>query len=249
MPSYFVTGVSSGIGRGMVRELVRRGHRVWGIARREDHLLELQKTLDSDCFSFSVCDLEQDEQVRSTAARMEESGFRPDVVILNAGINPERLGSPFTSDGFEEVVRVNLFGAMRWVDVFVPNFRERGTGHFVAISSLAAFRGDARWIAYCASKAALTRAFEALRGRYSREGITFTTIHLGAVDTGMGSGSSSWFRLTSEQAVYRILAAVDRRALSVTMPRVLRLILEAMRILPDAIFSRIVAGAFTDKDE
>ena len=62
------------------------------------------------------------------------------------------------------------------------------------------------------SKAALTRAFEALRGRYSREGITFTTIHLGAVDTGMGSGSSSWFRLTSEQAVYRILAAVDRIA-------------------------------------
>lgn len=242
MTDYLITGASAGIGRALALEVVRRGHRVWGVARRGELLAGLQRELGSERFRFSVCDVGLAEDVRGAMSAMKQAGFVPEVIILNAGINPERGGTPFSLAQFEEVVRVNLFGALVWVDGFLPVFRARGGGRFVAISSLAAFRGDARWVAYCASKAALSRAFEALRGRHQREGIGFTTIHLGAVVTGMGAGARSPFRLTEDQAVRRILAAVERRPANVTVPRGLRLIVELTRLLPDPVFSRLVAA-------
>lgn len=242
LADYLVTGASAGIGRALAREVVRRGHRVWGVARRGGLLEELQQELGVERFRFSVCDVSLADDVRRTKSTMEQADFVPDVIVLNAGINPEGRGAPFSFAMFENVVGINLFGALVWVDSFLPVFRARGGGRFVAISSLAAFRGDARWVAYCASKAALSRAFEALRGRHQREGIGFTTIHLGAVVTGMGAGARSPFRLTENQAVRRILATMERRPANVTVPRSLRLIVELTRLLPDPVFSRLVAA-------
>lgn len=240
---YVITGASSGLGRGFARALVAHGDSVWGVARRGEQLQELSKTLGRDRFSFTVCDVGRLESVRTTASAMRDAGFEPDVVVLNAGINPERLGAPFDIETFQEVLQINAVGALAWVHEFLPAFRARGRGQFVAISSSAAYRGDARWVAYGASKAALSRAFEALRGRHASDGLVFTTVHLGAVVTGMGSEARSPFRLTEKQAVTRTLAAIERGATSVTIPRYLRVIVEAMRMLPDPLFSRMVAGA------
>lgn len=244
MATYLVTGASSGIGEGLVRALVARGDRVWGLARRLDRLSELATVLGPERFGFFRCDVARQDEVDAVKGALDHEGIRPDVVILNAGINPERLGGDFSIREFEQVVRVNLLGALTWVDFFLPRFRLAGRGQFVGISSLAAFRGDGRWVGYCASKAALTRAFEALRGRHAAEGVTFTTIHLGAVVTGMGVESRSFFRLERDEAVRRILRAADRRVDSITIPRPLRLAVELMRLIPDRHFSRMVGATF-----
>ena len=204
MADYFITGVSSGIGRALAGELVRRGHRVWGIARRRELLGALQSELGGQRFFFSVCDVARAEEVTATVQALDRASFRPDVVVLNAGVNPEGSGVPLSQEVFEQVIQVNLFGAIAWIHVFLPRFRIERRGHFVAISSLAAFRGDARWVAYAASKAALSRAFESLRGRHESEGLTFTTVHLGAVGAGMGAQSRSPVRLSDEKAARRI---------------------------------------------
>ncbi|MFQ6053857.1 MAG: ABC-ATPase domain-containing protein, partial [Candidatus Bathyarchaeia archaeon] len=49
--------------------------------------------------------------------------------------------------------------------------------------------------------------------------------------------------------VRRILAAMERRAHSVTIPRSLRLMMELMRILPDPLFSRLIGRAFAEPGE
>lgn len=242
---YFITGVSSGIGRELAREVVRRGHRVWGVARRRERLVEMEKQLGLDRFSFSVCDVSRQEDIQSTAEAMEKAGYLPDVVILNAGINLERSDTPFRIEMFEKVIRVNLFGALSWVEVFLPAFRARRGGRFAAISSMAAYRGDARWVAYPASKAAVARAFEAFRGRHTREGVGFTTIHLGQVETGMGVTRSP-FRLTEGDAARKVLLAIERGVTSVTIPRGLRAVVELMRVLPDSLFSYIILRAFSE---
>lgn len=245
MANYLITGASAGLGRGLSRELCARGHRVWGVARRKEKLVELERELGANRFLFSVCDVGREGDILQAIQAMERCSFHPDVVILNAGINPERLGAPFLLKEFQQVLRVNLFGALAWVEIFLPVFRVRGKGQFVAISSLAAYRGDARWVAYSASKSALDRAFESFRGRHAREGITFTSIHLGAANVGMGSGSRSLSTLTEKKAVREILVAVERRVACITIPRYLRLFLELMRVLPDPLFSRLVVAAST----
>lgn len=244
MRSFLVTGASSGLGRGLVRALLARGDRVWAVARRDGLLEELSRECASPQLGITAADVSNHADVRRALDDMGRVGFIPDVVILNAAINPERFGGPFDIDTFSEVLQVNTVGALVWVHELLPAFRSRRAGQFVAISSLAAYRGDARWVAYCASKAALTRAFEALRGRHAGEGIAFTTVHFGAVDTGMGAGTRSPFRLSEQQAVARVLALADRRVASVTVPRLLRAIVEMLRLLPDPLFSRLVLARF-----
>lgn len=250
MADYFITGASSGIGRALAQEVCRHKNRVWGVARRKDRLVELADELGHERFLFSVCDVSRAEDVRSTAQAMERSRFHPDVVILNAGVAPEPPGSTFSLEDFEKAMRVNLFGALAWVEVFLPTFRIQGRGQFVAISSTAAFRGYGRRPAYCASKAGLSRAFEALRGRYTRDGVVFTTIHLGLTDTGMGKKVYTPLRLKEDQAVRLILAAIDRHAHSVTIPRLSRLVIELLRVVPDPLLSWFVERMVTEsKDE
>ena len=240
MGDYFVTGASSGIGLALSRELVRRGDRVWGIGRRATLSPDVEREL-GDRFHFSSCDVSSPRDVAATVAAMEERRFLPDVVILNAAIHPEHGSRAFSLQVFEHVMQVNVLGALAWVEMLLPRFRARGRGQFVAISSLAAYRGDARWVAYSASKAALSRSFESLRGRFHGDGISVTTVHLGSVASGMGSDARSLFTLSERRAVRGILAAVDARKSTVSIPKGSRLLLEAARLLPDPVFSRLVA--------
>lgn len=246
MPDYFVTGVSSGIGLALTRELIRRGDRVWGISRRRALPPDIAGELGTDRFHFSACDVACVRDVDETVATMQQRGFLPNVVILNAAIHPERAAQPFSLGVFQEVMQVNVFGALAWVEALLPSFQVRGAGQFVAISSLAAYRGDSRWVAYAASKAALSRSFESLRGRFRNDGISFTTIHLGSVGSGMGKDARTVFSLSEGRAVGRILSAIDRRKNSVAIPKRSRILLEATRILPDWLFSRLVAIASSD---
>jgi NAD(P)-dependent dehydrogenase (short-subunit alcohol dehydrogenase family) len=249
MADMLVTGCSSGIGQALVQSLVRRGHRVWGVARREPLLQSLQQELGRDRFLYSACDVADPSQVRRAIESIESSGFAPQKAYLNAGINPEVVGRPFTTDLCDQVMKVNFFGALWWIELLLPVFARQRGGQFIATSSLASFRGDARWVAYAASKAALSRSFESFRGRYTSQGILFTTIYLGAVETGMGPASRSPFRLTPARAAERIIAAAERGTHSITIPRYLRLLLEAMRVLPDSLFSKLVMRSFAEKEK
>jgi len=128
MPDYFITGASSGIGRALARELVCRGHRVWGIGRRAALSPEIAVEMEEQRFFYSGCDVACKDDVRDTLVAMQQHGFLPGTVILNAGINPEHLSASFSLSEFEEVVRVNLFGALVWVEALLPSFKARGWG-------------------------------------------------------------------------------------------------------------------------
>jgi len=47
-----ITGASSGIGRELAKQLVKDGHVVWGVARRENLLNDLKKEL-GDLFFYT----------------------------------------------------------------------------------------------------------------------------------------------------------------------------------------------------
>src|SRR5690606_41732863 len=69
----------------------------------------------------------------------------------------------FRSDVVEKVIDINLMGAVNSIAAVMPEMLELGSGHLVAISSLAGFRGLPRSAAYSASKAAMTAYFESIR--------------------------------------------------------------------------------------
>ena len=240
MSNIFITGVSSGVGRELAKKYVASGHKVWGIARRRPELQVLSEELGKNNFFYSICDVSNQDEVENTKFEMDNNNFKPDIIILNAGINPEANKNSFTLDEIEGVIQTNYLGALRWIKIFIPFFLERKKGQFAAISSLNAYRGDSRWIGYSASKSALSRSFESLRGRYADKGIVFTTIHLGAVDTGMGANSSSPFKISPSKAASIILSTISRKKSCKSIPIIPRILMAFFRIFTDRMFSRMM---------
>lgn len=241
--NYFITGVSSGIGRALAYEVVKNGNFVWGIARRVELLKTLSKELGR-MFYYSVCNVANTEDVEKVMNEINQKNFQPDVIILNAGINPEESSAPLNFEEFKNVINTNLFGAIIWVEKFLPFFLKKGKGHFVAISSLSAYRGDARWPGYSASKSALSCAFESFRAKYTKSGIIFTTVYLGGVDTEMGKKAKTPFKLTPQKVAKKIIHGLNCCKTNITIPSLSRFIYKFLRLVPDRLFSKLTGGEF-----
>lgn len=188
-----VTGVSSGIGRELTKQLIKDGHSVWGIARRGNLLEELKKELGSDSrFFYSVCDVSIQDNVLSVARAMEQGRFDLDVVILAAGVFSNDIITGLDYELFRKMLDANLYGSLNFVNVFLPKFLKQCSGQFVVLSSTTALKPSLRGVGYPAGKAALGIAFRCLDLAYRKRNVIFSTIYLGPVATDMWNAKKSF---------------------------------------------------------
>lgn len=179
----FITGVSSGIGRELVKCLVIQGHEVWGVARRMDALEALAEEVDSVAFTFDCCDIVDAVSNEKLLAKMSEQNYVPDVVILNAAVDLEDTCPGLDFDQASRMMRTNFDGANFWVTAFIERFLQRDSGQFIAVSSIFAHWPDPASVSYSSSKAALSMLFRGLRIRYRKTNLQFKLLYLGPVDT------------------------------------------------------------------
>lgn len=179
----FITGVSSGIGRELTKQLLAAGHTVWGIARREQLLNDLESEVSTEHFHSIVCDITDESHINRVTSAMQQEQFFPDVVVLNAAIDQEDMDNGFSYETAKKIIMVNVLGALRWVEIFLPGFMKKKHGQFIAISSLFAFWPDPRSASYSASKSALSMAFRCLRTQFGHSGVCFKTMYFGPIDT------------------------------------------------------------------
>lgn len=239
-----ITGASSGIGRALATELAAQGHTVWGIARRRELLLALERELGAERFRWSATDVLEPASVDAALGQLRQVGFVPDVVVLNAGAFEEDLEPDFRADAIRRIFQTNVDGALIFVDRLLADFRRRRLGQFIAISSVSAYRPDATSVAYSASKAALSMAWRCLRLRYRTSGVAFKTIHFGPVATAIsprysrdfGQPRKYWFVLTPEQAAHGITRAIASSRSVFYIPFFITAVFRLLRILPDRLF-------------
>src|SRR5881628_2369958 len=106
-----------------------------------------------------------------------------DLLVANAGIGATTNAVELCEKAVTDLINVNVIGVVNSVTAVIPQMIERRTGHLVAISSLAAYRGLPKSAAYCASKAATSALFEGLRIDLRGTGVDVTTIHPGFIKT------------------------------------------------------------------
>ena len=246
-----ITGASSGIGRGLAVELARRGARVGLVARRAETLSEIVNEIGTanrpphDGFRERAMALPadvQDEASMRTAAKRLESELGPiDVLIANAGIGTTRDASELTGNDVANVINVNVIGVANSVAAVVPGMVERGKGQLVAISSLAAYRGLPKSAAYCASKAAVSAFFESLRLDLEPRGIAVTIIHPGFIKTPLTAGRDAQmpFLMELNDAVDKIVGAIEKRKKSYAFPWQLATIVRTGMVMPIWMYDRI----------
>lgn len=108
-----VTGGGSGIGRCTAHELVALGAKVIITGRKQEKLDHVAAEIaeDGGTVTTLVCDIRNEEQVKATIAAVLEKFGRLDGLVNNAGGQFPAPLSMISANGFEAVVRNNLFGS------------------------------------------------------------------------------------------------------------------------------------------
>ena len=241
-----VTGASSGIGAELARQLADGGFRVGLTARRVEALEALAAEIRDRGAIAAVAPADaadHDATLAAFARLAEELGGPIDLLIANAGLG---IGTPvigFSAAEFERMVRVNLLGTAYAIEAVLPSMLERRRGQIVGISSLAAYQGLPGGSGYGATKAGLSTLLQGLRLQLLPHGIHVTTVHPGYVRTPMTEGASHAqpFLMDAERACRIILKGVRARKRTVDFPWPMAALVRVARLLPGAVFDRLVA--------
>jgi len=238
-----ITGASSGLGRGMALEIASRGGHLGLLARREDLLNEIvDETKRNNIRAIAAtADVRDAKAVRAAADRFREELGPIDVLIANAGIGTADHAVSLTPEHAANVIGINVLGAVNSVAAVLPEMVERKHGRLVAISSLAAYRGLAKSAAYCASKAAVTAYFESLRIDLRHTGVGVTIIHPGFIKTDLTAGRHAKmpYLMELEDAVKKIISAIEKEKKIYTFPWQLATIVRTTSILPASMYDWI----------
>ena len=188
--SAIVTGASRGIGPYIAAALAQRGVRVALVARS-------QADLDANVRALSdaggevmavVADVTAREDRRSLLATVERELGPVDLLVNNAGGDPQRRFHDLSEDEIERVLALNLASAVILTRLVLPGMLARERGHIVNISSMAGRTGFPYTEAYAAAKDGLIALTRVLRSDYRHCGVSASTLILGPVgEAGVGA--------------------------------------------------------------
>ncbi|GAB5518058.1 MAG: SDR family NAD(P)-dependent oxidoreductase [Rhodothermales bacterium] len=220
----WVTGASSGIGKALCHVLSAKGARLVLSARNAEQLDAVrQSCAHPEQHLVLPLDLTQAEAFQEATDRVLQHFGHLDGLINNGGISQRSLAKDTALDVDRRIMEVNYFGAIGLTKTVLPHFLERGSGLFVAISSVSGHVGTPLRSTYAASKHAIRAFFDALRAEVSETqiqvlvacpGYVLTKISYNAL-TGDGTPQNALDQaqaegLSAEACAEAIVAAIER---------------------------------------
>ena len=127
-----ITGASAGIGKQSALDLIKRGHIVYGAARRVGQMQDIVKA-GGHAIQLDV--LSESDIVDAVKRIVQEQG-RIDVLVNNAGYG---VMGPVECVSMEDARRqydVNIFGLARLTKEVIPHMRKERKGTIINISSI-----------------------------------------------------------------------------------------------------------------
>ena len=217
-----VTGASSGIGRAVTLELLKRGVRVAACARSLHRLEELQRDAGEHVSTLhtGTADVSKEAELARFIETATVAMGSMDIVVANAGFG---IFSPLTemkTADFDDVMNTNVRGVFLALKHTVPTMVERRFGDVVIVSSLSGKQGFPTGAAYAASKFAVRGLAQSLMLEVRQFNVRVISVFPGSTDTRFFDGTPMSPKresiLTSSDVADVILGAITapRRALS-----------------------------------
>jgi NAD(P)-dependent dehydrogenase (short-subunit alcohol dehydrogenase family) len=180
--TFFITGVSTGLGRAFALAALDAGHAVVGTVRRGADVTSFER-LGPGAAHGRVLDITDNQAVFDTVADVEASVGPIDVAIANAGYGLEGVFEETPISQIRAQFETNVFGAAATVQAVLPYMRRRRRGHLMAVTSMGGLMTVAGLSAYCASKYALEGLLESIGKEVATFGIRVTAIEPGSFRT------------------------------------------------------------------
>lgn len=246
-PLAFITGASSGIGQALAGRYHQAGWRLALVARRTGEMAAWASAQGIPArrwraYRADVADI--DSIVAASQACIAQQGL-PDVVVANAGIS---IGMDTVQrsdlDVLARTYATNNVGLAATFHPFVAAMRARGSGRLVGIASVAGIRGLPGHGAYCSSKAAVISYCESLRGELRGSGVKVVTIVPGYIDTPLTRKNryAMPFLMPAPAFADAAFGVISAGSSYRVIPWQMGVAAKLLRLLPDALFDRLLAG-------
>ena len=179
---FFITGVSSGLGRAFATTALDAGHRVVGTVRNAKDM-DAFEALAPERATALLLDVTDDDAVRGVVETVEHQIGPIDVLITNAGYGLEGTVEETSMNDLRRQFDVNVYGTIAAVKAVLPTMRRRRSGHIFTISSMAGQVGLPGVAFYSASKFAVEGFSDSLAQEVAGFGIRVTCLALGGFRT------------------------------------------------------------------
>ena len=244
----WVTGASSGIGRGAALELARRGYRVHATARRKEALEAL--SLEAEGLKGSIVAAPGDVTDRARMAELVEEIERQEPIalaLLNAGGYFSDVPGDLGGEGFTKTMALNLQGVLNGLNPVFNAMCARKRGQIAIVASIAGYGGLPNSGAYGPSKAALISLAEGMKFAADPANVTIQVVNPGYIKTPLTDRNafSMPFLMEVGAASRRLCDGLECGGFEIRFPTRLALILRAITLLPYPLyfpFVRAISG-------
>ena len=130
-------------------------------------------------------DVDSDQSVSQTIARIQKDHGPIDVLVNNAGVERTGIVEELPLAEFRAVMETNYFGSIRCIQAVAPGMRRRKSGCIINVSSVAGRISSPPLSAYTSSKWALESLSEALAGEMKTFNVRVLIVEPGVIDTAM----------------------------------------------------------------
>jgi NAD(P)-dependent dehydrogenase (short-subunit alcohol dehydrogenase family) len=182
MPTWMITGCSSGLGRSLAETVLGLGNSAVVTARDTATIADLAAAYPETAQAVPL-DVTDRAQVKQAARQAEERFGGVDVLVNNAGYGYRAAVEEGDESGVATLFATNFFGPVELIKALLPGMRARRHGTIVNISSISARRFPAGSGYYSASKAALESMSGSLRREVKPLGIRVMVVEPGAFRT------------------------------------------------------------------
>lgn len=174
-----ITGAAAGIGHAVAERFVREGARVV-IADRDGAAADrMARECGASARAVRV-DIADETSVAAAFVGLESTGWTPDVVVANAGVQLFGQDAPAADLDLEvwrRTIDVNLTGTFLTVKHAVRAMLPRGGGSIILTGSPTGVTGEGRdFTAYSASKAGIHGLTRTVAAAYADRGIRVNTV-------------------------------------------------------------------------
>ncbi|XP_069683499.1 farnesol dehydrogenase-like [Periplaneta americana] len=190
-----VTGASAGIGAAIAQELVKKGLKVVGLARRVERVQEMATTLKSAPGKLYPikCDVTKEEEVKKAFKWVKDNLEGTDILVNNAGVASVNTLSGGPVENWRKIYDLNVLALSMCTKEALQSMKEKGVddGHIIHINSITGHKMIDPVAMYSSSKHAVTALTEGLRRELvnQKSKIRVTSVSPGAVTTEIGEAS------------------------------------------------------------
>lgn len=181
MKNIIITGTSRGIGYELALLFANAGHQVLAISRKTPQAL-----IENPNITCLSVDLSEEDDLAKIENFLSSAWKQVDAIVHNAGALLLKPFSETSTQDFEKIYKVNVFGVASLTRISLPYLKPGS--HVVTISSMGGIQGSMKFAglsAYSSSKGAVITLSELLSEEYKERGISFNVLALGSVQTEM----------------------------------------------------------------